>query len=35
MDIAKIIVAKYRDMLKIPSSAHRRRVYSLKKIGGN
>ena len=35
MDIAKRIVAKYRDMLKIQSSAHRRRVSSLKKIGSN
>ena len=35
MDIARRTVAKYRDMLKIPSSAHRRRASNLKRFGSN
>jgi RNA polymerase sigma-54 factor len=35
MDIARRTVAKYRDMLKIPSSAQRRRASRLKQFSMN
>jgi len=35
MDVARRTVAKYRDMLKIPSSAQRRRTSRLQRYVNN